>query len=166
MITGAHTIIFSTNADADRAFLRDVLEFTNIDLGGGWLVFGLPPAELAVHPASENGAQEFYLMCDDVQAFIAKMETHGVACDPVHDERWGRLTRVTMPSGAPLRVYEPRHARPPQANPSPAARKPAKQPAAKKPAAKKPAAKKPAAKKSAAKKSAKSTGRKSATRRG
>jgi hypothetical protein len=155
MLIGAHTIVFSTNADADRAFLRDVLELTNIDLGGGWLIFGLPPAELAVHPASENGAQELYLMCDDVQAFIANMESHGVACEPVHEERWGLLTRVTLPSGAPLRVYEPRHDRPPQANASAAPRKPAKR------------AKKPAAKKAPAKKAAKTPAKrkKSATRR-
>jgi hypothetical protein len=162
MIIGAHAIIYSTNADADRAFLRDVLEFTNIDLGGGWLVFGLPPAELAVHPAGENGAQELYLMCDDVQAFIADMESHGVACEPVHEERWGLLTRVTLPSGAPLRVYEPRHERPPQANASPAVRKPAKR--AKKPAAKKVPAKK-AAKTPAKKAANKSKPKKSATRR-
>jgi hypothetical protein len=115
MIIGAHTIVYSTHPKADRAFLRDVLEFGNIDLGSGWLVFGLPPSELAVHPSSENGAVEFYLMCEDVQAFIAKMGAQGIACEPVHEERWGLLTQVTLPGGGTLRVYKPLHARPPVA---------------------------------------------------
>jgi hypothetical protein len=150
MLIGAHTIIFSTNPDADRAFLRDVLAFANVDLGGGWLVFGLPESELAVHPASENGAVEFYLMCDDVQAFMADMQAHDIVCDPVQDQGWGVLTRLTLPGGGHLSVYEPRHARPPTqtaaAAPAPkrkaAKRKPAKKPAKKPP--KKSAAKKPA----------------------
>jgi hypothetical protein len=146
MLIGAHTIIYSTNPDADRAFLRDVLAFSNIDLGGGWLVFGLPDSELAVHPASENGAIEFYLMCDDVQAFIADMQAHDIVCDPVHEERWGLLTRLTLPGGGHLSVYEPRHARPPTKAAAAAApkRKPAKRKPAQKPAKKKSTAKKAA----------------------
>jgi catechol 2,3-dioxygenase-like lactoylglutathione lyase family enzyme len=80
MITGAHSIIYSTNADADRDFFRDVLQLTNVDVGDGWLIFGLPPAEVAVHPSEKDDIHEFYLMCDDVEAFIAEMEKKGVAC--------------------------------------------------------------------------------------
>lgn len=113
MITGAHAIIYSTDAEADRAFLRDVLRFPNVDVGGGWLIFGLPPAEVAVHPAEENGAHELYLMCDDVEAFLARMKEEGIASDPVNDAGWGLLTRITLPGGGKLGVYQPRHARPP-----------------------------------------------------
>jgi hypothetical protein len=112
MIIGAHSIISSTKPDADRAFLRDTLALTSVDVGGGWSIFGLPPAELAVHPSERNGVHELYLMCDDVEAFVAAMRTRHIACDPVKDQGWGLLTRVAMPSGATLGVYEPRHARP------------------------------------------------------
>ena len=112
MITGAHTIIFSKDAGADRAFLRDVLKLTNVDAGDGWLIFGLPPSEVAVHPADENGAHELYLLCDDVEEFVAEMARQGVATGPVTDEGWGLLTRLTLPGGGALGVYQPRHARP------------------------------------------------------
>jgi hypothetical protein len=113
MIIGAHSILYSANADADRAFLRDVLKLDGVDAGGGWLIFGLPPAELAVHPAEGGGTQELYLMCDDVAAFVTEMKAKHVACDPVQKERWGSLTRVTLPGGGKLGVYQARHARPP-----------------------------------------------------
>jgi hypothetical protein len=112
MIIGAHSIIYSRDPDADRAFLRDVLELASVDAGGGWLIFGLPPAEVAVHPSEENDRHELYLICDDVNAFIGAMGTRNVTCSPVHEERWGLLTRVTLPGGGKLGVYEPRHARP------------------------------------------------------
>jgi hypothetical protein len=112
MIIGAHSIIYSTNAEADRAFLRDVIELPNVDVGDGWLIFGLPPAEVAVHPSNENDVHEFYLMCDDVTAFVAEMKQHGRACDPVADQGYGLVTQVTLPGGGKLGVYEPRHARP------------------------------------------------------
>ena len=112
MITGAHTIIYSTDADADREFLRDVLKLTNVDVGGGWLIFGLPPAEVAVHPSERNDLREFYLMCDEIEEFVAEMKQHGIVCDPVHDEGWGVLTQITLPGGGKLGVYQPRHARP------------------------------------------------------
>ena len=112
MITGAHTIIFSKDAGADRAFLRDVLKLTNVDAGDGWLIFGLPPSEVAVHPADENCAHELYLLCDDVEEFVAEMARQGVATGPVTDEAWGLLTRLTLPGGGALGVYQPRHARP------------------------------------------------------
>ena len=112
MITGAHSIIYSTNAEADRAFLRDVLRLTNVDVGHGWLIFGLPPAEVAVHPSEENDVHEFYLMCDDLNAFIAEVKEHGIAFDSVEDQGYGILTKLTLPGGGKLGVYQPRHARP------------------------------------------------------
>jgi hypothetical protein len=112
MINGAHAIIYSRDADADRAFLRDVLRFPSVDVGGGWLIFGLPPAEVAVHPGEKNDVHEFYLMCDDVRAFVAEMETRQVACEAVKDQGWGLLTSVRLPGGGRLGVYQPRHRRP------------------------------------------------------
>ena len=100
------------DSDADRAFLRDVLGLPNVDVGGGWLIFGLPPAEVAVHPSEKNDVHEFYLMCDDVEALIADMTARGVGCGPVHDEGWGVLTHVILPGGGKLGIYQPRHARP------------------------------------------------------
>src|SRR5262245_36546814 len=111
MITGAHSIIYSRNPEADRAFLRDVLGLPNVDVGGGWLIFGLPPAEVAVHPSDEN-VHELFLMCDDVGAFIAAMKDRGIVCGPVQNPRWGMLTEVMLPGGGKLGVYQPRHARP------------------------------------------------------
>lgn len=112
MINGAHAIIYSTDPDADRGFLRDVLKLTHVDVGGGWLIFGLPPSEVAVHPAERSGAHELYLMCDDVEAFVAAMAKHGIAAGPVKNQGWGLLTDVTLPGGGKLGVYQPRHARP------------------------------------------------------
>ena len=112
MIIGAHSIIYSTSPDADRAFLRDTLKLPNVDVGGGWLIFGLPPAEMAVHPSDKNDVYEFYLMCDDVEAFITEMNKHGIAVSPVQDEGWGILTQLTLPGGGKLGVYQPRHPRP------------------------------------------------------
>src|SRR5215472_10333015 len=115
MIIGAHSIIYSRDPDADRAFLRDVLRLEHVDVGGGWLIFGLPPAEVAIHPteaAEDNNLHELYLMCDDVEAFVAEMSRQRIICGPVQDLRWGRLTQLTLPGGVKLGVYEPRHARP------------------------------------------------------
>ena len=112
MITGAHSIIYSTDAEADRTFLRDVLKLTHVDVGRGWLIFGLPPAEVAVHPGEENDLHEFYLMCDDLDALIQELATHQVAFEPVQDLRYGLVTRLTLPGGGKLGVYQPRHARP------------------------------------------------------
>jgi hypothetical protein len=112
MITGAHSIIYSKNPEADRTFFRDVLQLTKVDVGEGWLIFGLPPAEVAVHPSDENDQHEFYLMCDDVNAFIEEMKTKNIACGEVQDMGWGVLTQLTLPGGGKLGVYQPRHARP------------------------------------------------------
>ena len=111
-ITGAHAIIYSTNPSLDRAFLRDVLEFRHVDLGDGWLIFALPPAEVAVHPSEKNAVHELYLMCDDIEALLSNLKTQGVACSAVREERWGRLVQVTLPAGAALGFYQPKHARP------------------------------------------------------
>jgi hypothetical protein len=112
MINGAHSIIYSKNPDADRAFLRDVLKLPNVDVGDGWLIFGLPPAEVAVHPSDKNDVHEFYLMCDDVETLIAELNKHNITCSPVQKQGWGLLTTVTLPGGGELDIYQPRHARP------------------------------------------------------
>ena len=112
MFIGAHTIIYSTDPDADRAFFRDVLGLPFVDAGSGWLIFGLPPAEIAVHPSEQNNVHEFYLMCEDFDAFIVRMRNNSIVCDPVDDLSWGRLTHVALPGGGKLGIYEPRHDRP------------------------------------------------------
>lgn len=112
MIHGAHVILYSKNPEADRAFFRDVLQYEWVDAGHGWLIFALPPAELAVHPSEENGAHELFLMCDDLQALIAEMKTKKVECSPVDEQRWGSITRVTLPGGGKLGIYQPKHASP------------------------------------------------------
>ena len=89
MIHGAHVIIYSKDSEADRAFFRDVLKYKSVDAGHGWLIFALPPAEVAVHPSEENDVHELFLMCDDVQAFIAEMKKKNVECSPVDEQRWG-----------------------------------------------------------------------------
>jgi hypothetical protein len=111
MITGAHSIIYSTNPEADRAFFRDILKLNHVDVGGGWLIFGLPPAEVAVHPGRQD-VHEFYLICEDVESFITRLEGQGVTCAPVENRGWGLLTQVALPGGGSLGVYQPRHARP------------------------------------------------------
>ena len=112
MIIGAHSIVYSASPEADRAFLRDVLNLPSVDVGEGWLIFGLPPAEVAVHPAEENDVHELYFMCDDVGSFVAEMQTRGIACEPVQNQGWGLLTQVRLPGGGKIGVYQPRHPRP------------------------------------------------------
>jgi catechol 2,3-dioxygenase-like lactoylglutathione lyase family enzyme len=112
MIIGAHTIIYSSNPDADRAFFRDVLNFPYIDSGEGWLIFALPPAEVGIHSTDVSGKHELYLLCEDIYAFIQDMVAHGVACSPVITQDWGWLTQVTLPGGGQLGVYQPNHLRP------------------------------------------------------
>ena len=109
MISGAHIILYSNDAEADRAFLRDVLGFKSVDAGHGWLIFALPPAEAAVHPASHGGASELYLMCDDLDSEIASLLSKGVQCSEVHQERWGSVTKLRLPSGGELGLYQPKH---------------------------------------------------------
>jgi catechol 2,3-dioxygenase-like lactoylglutathione lyase family enzyme len=108
MIFGAHVVLFSADAEADRAFLADVLGFASVDAGGGWLIFGLPPAEAAVHPA-EAPAAELYLMCDDLEAEMRSLTERGVVCSAVEEARWGSITKISLPSGAEVGLYQPRH---------------------------------------------------------
>jgi hypothetical protein len=112
MLIGGHAIVYSTDPEADRAFLRDVIRLTNVDVGRGWLIFGLPPAEIAVHPADKNDVYGFYLMYDDIEAFVAEMSMRGVVCGAIEDQGWGLLSHVVLPGGGKLGVYQPRHARP------------------------------------------------------
>ena len=109
MINGGHVILYSSDAEADRAFLRDVLDGPYIDAGGGWLVFRLPPSEIAVHPAEGPPVQEFYLMCTDLEATIDRVTAAGASCSGVTQARWGRLTRLRLPGGGELGLYEPSH---------------------------------------------------------
>jgi catechol 2,3-dioxygenase-like lactoylglutathione lyase family enzyme len=109
MISGAHMIIYSSDPEADRAFFRDVLKFPAVDAGHGWLLFALPPSEIAFHPAESNGKHEIYLMCDDVASTVEALARHRVSCDPVLDQGWGAVTHVSLPGGGRLGLYEPRH---------------------------------------------------------
>jgi hypothetical protein len=111
VIHGAHVIVYSTNAEADRAFFRDVLQYPSVDAGHGWLIFALPPAEVAVHPSDENGVHELYLMCDDVHAMVAEMRAKKVECSPIDEQRWGSITRLTLPGGAKIAASFPNDAR-------------------------------------------------------
>lgn len=112
MIIGAHAIVYSKDPDADRAFLKDVLGFRYVDAGDGWLIFGLPPAEVAVHPSDENDVHELYLMTDDVMALVATMKAHGVEATRPSQQGWGVLTQVKLPGGGKLGIYQPRHPSP------------------------------------------------------
>ena len=114
MINGSHVILFSSDPEADRRFFADVLGQPHVDAGGGWLIFALPPAELAMHPGStDDGDVELYLMCDDLEMTMRDLRDKGVAFDgAVTDQRWGRDTKIVLPSGARLGLYEPRHASP------------------------------------------------------
>ena len=112
MIHGAHVIIYSKDADADRAFFRDVLKYQSVDAGHGWLIFALPPSEVAVHPSDQNDTHELFLMCDDVHALIAELKRKKVKCSPVEEQRWGSITRLALPGGGTLGVYQPKHPSP------------------------------------------------------
>jgi catechol 2,3-dioxygenase-like lactoylglutathione lyase family enzyme len=113
MITGLHAILFSPDADRVRAFVGDVLGFDSVDAGGGWLIFGPWPSELAVHPGEENGKHELYLMCDDVERTVEELTAKGVEFSgEISDQGWGRLTAIKVPGGGELGLYEPRHPSP------------------------------------------------------
>ncbi|MGZ6297393.1 MAG: hypothetical protein ACXWPV_09745, partial [Candidatus Limnocylindrales bacterium] len=111
LVTGVHAIVFSPDAEAVRAFFRDVLGLPSVDAGGGWLIFALPPAELAVHPADADG-QALYLICDDIAATVAELRRRGVAASPVHEEAWGLVSELALPGGTRLTLYQPTHVRP------------------------------------------------------
>jgi catechol 2,3-dioxygenase-like lactoylglutathione lyase family enzyme len=109
MISAAHIVVYSEDADADRAFFRDVLGFKSVDAGHGWLVFALPPGEAAVHPSDEHRGHELYFICDDLKAEMASLATKGVKCSEVHEARWGSITKVRLPGGSAVGLYQARH---------------------------------------------------------
>jgi catechol 2,3-dioxygenase-like lactoylglutathione lyase family enzyme len=113
VITGIHAIVFSPEAEKVRTFLADVIGMPSVDAGGGWLIFALPPAELAVHPADDAGRHELYLMCDDIEATLAELRGKGVeVAREVSDQRWGLVAAIRLPDGSEFPIYEPRHASP------------------------------------------------------
>jgi catechol 2,3-dioxygenase-like lactoylglutathione lyase family enzyme len=109
MIFGAHVIVYSKDADADRAFFRQVLGFSAVDAGHGWLIFALPPAELAVHPSGDETRHEFYLMCNDLKADMAVLAAKGVQFSKVEEARWGSVTKIRLPGGGEVGLYQPKH---------------------------------------------------------
>ena len=126
MIFGAHVIVYSKDATADRAFFQEVLGFSSVDAGHGWLIFALPPAEVAVHPAEEHVPHELYLMCHDLKAEIRALEEKGVRCSEVEEARWGSVTRIPLPGGGKVGLYQPKHPLalvPPQTDPLPSSGK-------------------------------------------
>jgi len=111
-ISGAHVVLYSTDPEADRKFFRDVLRFHHVDAGDGWLIFALPPSEVAVHPtksAQEDAQHSLFLMCDDLGATMSLLRKKKVKCKAVANERWGKVAMITLPSGGELGLYEPRH---------------------------------------------------------
>jgi catechol 2,3-dioxygenase-like lactoylglutathione lyase family enzyme len=109
MIFGAHVIVYSEDAAADRAFFREVLGFSSVDAGHGWLIFALPPAELAVHPAENNNGHELYFMCNDLKAEISSLANKGIGCSEVQDARWGSIAKIRLPGGGQVGLYQPKH---------------------------------------------------------
>ena len=112
MIFGAHVIVYSNDAAADRAFFQEILGFSSVDAGHGWLIFALPPAELAIHPAEDDFRNELYLMCTDLKAQIAVLRGKGVSCSEVEEARWGSVTRIRLPGGGDIGLYQPNHPSP------------------------------------------------------
>ena len=112
MINGAHIIIYTKDPEADRDFFRNTLGFPSVDAGHGWLIFALPPAEAAFHPAGENNRHDLYLMCDDLKSEIASLQFRGVTCTDPTEERWGSITKIRLPGGGEIGLYQPKHPRP------------------------------------------------------
>ena len=109
MISGADVIVYSKHAEADRAFFRDVLGFKTVDAGDGWLIFALQPAEAAFHPSDENGVDELFFMCDDLKAETAWLAKKGVKCSKTQEAPWGSITKMRLPGGGSVRLYQPKH---------------------------------------------------------
>jgi hypothetical protein len=112
MINGVHVVLYSKDAEADEAFLRDVLDLRSVDAGHGWLIFGLPPAEAAVHPSEENVTHDLYLMCSDLAGEITSLRAKGVECEAITEARWGSVTQIRLPGGGKIGLYEAKHPRP------------------------------------------------------
>lgn len=109
MISGAHVIVYTKDAEADRAFFRDVLDLPSVDAGHGWLIFALPPGEAAFHPSEKNGPHELYFLCEDLQSEMAMLAKKGVTCSAVQEERWGSVTKIALPGGGTIGLYQPKH---------------------------------------------------------
>lgn len=109
MISAAHIVVYSKNAEADRAFFRDVLGFKSVDAGHGWLIFALPPGEAAFHPSDENGAHELYFISDDLKAEMASLAKRDVKCSEIQEARWGSITKMRLPGGGTVGLYQPKH---------------------------------------------------------
>jgi hypothetical protein len=109
MIFGAHMVVYSKDATADRIFLRDVLGLASVDAGHGWLIFALPPSEVAVHPAEQNNRHELYFICTDLVAEISALKEKAVYCSEVHEERWGSIVNIRLPGGGEIGLYQPKH---------------------------------------------------------
>ena len=109
MIFGAHIVIYTSNAEADRAFFSDVLGLKSVDAGQGWLIFALPPAEAAFHPSGENGVHELFFMCDDLKAELAALALKNVECSEIQEARWGSIARMRLPGGSDISLYQPKH---------------------------------------------------------
>ena len=110
LISGGHVLIYSHDAEADRAFFKEVLGLDSVDSGGGWLIFALPPSEVAVHPTEEEEQHQLYLLCDDIEATARELEQKGVALKRPFDEpRWGRVTAIALPGGGRIGLYQPKH---------------------------------------------------------
>ena len=109
MISGAHMIVYSKDAEADRAFFRDVLGFESVDAGHGWLIFAMPPAEAAFHPSDANDVHELYFMCEDLKVEMAALAEKGVRCSDVQEARWGSITKIQLPGGGKVGLYQPKH---------------------------------------------------------
>jgi catechol 2,3-dioxygenase-like lactoylglutathione lyase family enzyme len=112
MINGTHVVVHSAEAEADRAFFRDILGFPSVDAGHGWLIFGLPAAEAAFHPAEGNDRHQLYLMCDDLNNEMDALCAKGVECPEAMEERWGSITKIPLPGGGEIGLYQPKHPRP------------------------------------------------------
>ncbi len=109
MIFGAHVVVYSNDASADRAFFRDVLGYASVDAGHDWLIFALPPAELVVHPTDEDGGHELYLMCDDLRGEMDALAEKGIRCSAIEEARWGTVTKIELPGGGTVGLYQPKH---------------------------------------------------------
>jgi len=109
MIFGSHVVVYSADADADREFFRNVLGLSSVDAGHGWLIFALPPAEVAFHPADASGAAELYLVCDDLAAEMRELASKSVVCSDVEEARWGSITKISLPGGGTVGLYQPKH---------------------------------------------------------
>jgi catechol 2,3-dioxygenase-like lactoylglutathione lyase family enzyme len=109
MISGAHIVLYTKDPEADRAFFRDVLDLESVDAGRGWLIFALPPAEAAFHPAEKNGGHELFFMCDDLKAEMAALARKNVAFSEIEEARWGSIVKMRLPGGSDIRLYQPKH---------------------------------------------------------